>query len=350
MGRKESGVAVSAPPTELPSPFVTAKVVGANFDPAVYHKQTARRGDKEFVMSRGELMDFLECPHRWRVGEVEEDEDEKESPSLVFGNCLDCLIITPEQFVKKFVETPLTYRNDKGEIKDWSGNANVCKAWKAEQKEAGRTVVNTKLKKDALDARTALLNDAKIKELIDCSERQVYCTAEYVDKATGLTIPIKTLIDLKPDVKHPEFGRRLADYKTAKSVNPRRWKRSVFDYHYHTQAALYLDVYNKATGENRIDWAWAIQENKRPFEPGRELATDEYVQIGRANYRLALKLYARCLAEDRWPGYDDSTNGINGWTLCAPEPWMILGTVDQMAVFHEPEPEEEKEERVEIKV
>ena len=46
------------------------------------------------------------------------------------------------------------------------------------------------------------------------------------------------------------------------------------------------------------------------------------MNIGRDKYRTALANYAWCLKHDRWPGYDETDESVQGWTITEPEPWM----------------------------
>jgi hypothetical protein len=83
-----------------------------------------------------------------------------------------------------------------------------------------------------------------------------------------------------------------------------------------------MDVYNAATGENRVEWLHVIQENTFPWQPGRRYLSVEFIKEGRAAYYDALRLYCQCLKNNTWPSWDDSSP-YNGWTLIEPKPWML---------------------------
>jgi hypothetical protein len=104
----------------------------------------------------------------------------------------------------------------------------------------------------------------------------------------------------------------------------------VFFWGLHVQAALYLDLYTRATGEDRTDFLHAISESEPPYEPGRALLTAgsqfDFVEEGRRVYVDALRFYCRCVKSGKWPGYADmAENSIHGWPICQPEAWMIGG-------------------------
>ncbi len=162
---------------------------------------------------------------------------------------------------------------------------------------------------------SAFLNDAA---------RSVFVAAQYTDRATGLIIPVKILVDAAP---HPagEFAKMLGDVKTAASAHPGAWSRKVFEQKYHVQAALYLDVWASARpAEDRTDFAHLIQENYHPFQPAHRILSGEFIELGRMKYQNALARYAKCLASGIWPGYDDDQREHwNGWPFTHPEPWML---------------------------
>lgn len=301
------------------NPFKTAKIVGENIEPAVYLRQDAKRGDKDYIMSRSELMEFAQCPHRWINGYKEDGE----TKSTEWGNLIDCLALQPERFEERFTVAPESYSDGKtGVMKPWNWNANFCKEWREQQGEA--TVIKSETKAEADIAIKTLMADEHLAELISCSRKQVFVMAEYSDEATGLTIPVKALLDLVPDPKSRRFGKCLSDFKTSLTADPARWPSICFNHHYDAQSALHMDAYVKATGEDRTDWLHAIQENFSPYETGRCLLSAEFVDMGRMKYVQALRLYAHCLASNEWPGYCDGIGQImDGFPLVEPLPWMI---------------------------
>lgn len=329
------------------NPFTNAKLVAVGYDPQEYHHQDAKRGDKSFVMSRGELMTFAACPQKWLRGFRSGD-----TASTDFGTMMDVMFLERATFESGFAVQPAKYKTtgmkcpacgsitdskkcaacktDRMEVeieKDWSGQSNTCKEWVKAQEDDGRTVISIEDAQNAVAASERLSGDEMIASYRECSQTQVYCTADYRDKATGLVVPFKILIDLVPDAAHEVYGRSLGDYKTARTATPRKWMKQVFNLSYHVQAAAYLDVYTAATGEDRVEFRHIVQENIAPFEVARRLLAMEYVGLGRHQYIAALQKYCRCLAANVWPGFDDEDETgrdmFNGWRIVNPEDWMV---------------------------
>lgn len=309
------------------NPFRTAKIIGDQIPVADYLRQSAQRGHPDYIMSRGELMEFLHCPSRWLKG-VPTDE----TKSSEWGTLIDALVLDPAGFEKNFAVTPETYPDSKtGEPKPWTWAANHCKQWRADAEKDGKTVVKFSDFKAAEQAASILLADTDLADMIRTGRKQVMVIGEYLDPDTALTIPVKCLIDLVPSLKSQISNFKLStddslcDLKTCCSAHTRAWPRAVFDHDYHTQAALHTDLFNKATGENRQKFRHILQENEKPFECARRELSSEFMSLGRSKYVRALKLYARCLKENFWPTYDDAAKRrIAGWAITEPEDWMLL--------------------------
>lgn len=306
------------------NPFKSAKIIGENIDPAVYIRQEANRGDKDYIMSRGELMEFAQCPHRWINGYRD-----GESKSTEWGELIDCLVLQPESFARRFAVAPTVYpceptKADPRKEKPWNLNSTHCKEWQASAEKNGFTVIKSEKKAEADTALKTLMADEHLAELISCSRKQVFVMAEYFDEETGFTIAVKALLDLVPDQNHRRFGKTLADFKTSLTANPEAWPKLCYQHHYHVQAALYLDAYVKATGEDRVDWLHAIQENFPPYETCGSHIAGDLVDLGRFAYVQALRNYTQCLASNYWPRYSERPgNIIEGFPTANVQDWMI---------------------------
>lgn len=305
---------------ETPNPFASARVVSVNTDPAVYLRSGGSRGEKDFIMSRGELMNFATCPHRWVRGYEAPD-----SKATEWGSLMDTLLLSHDAFADRVAIYPAEYPADgkKGEIlmKPWNNNATFAKEWKKAQGE--KLFIKADENNDAHIALAVLRSDAVIAEIVDTAQKQVFVMAEYHNKVTDLVIPVKALIDIVPTLA--DFERCLIDFKTCASAAMRLWIIAVFTRNYDVQGALYLDAYTKATGEDRIDFRHICSESVSPYEVAKRLLSSEFIEMGRARYVRALKRYARCLADNHWPGYDaDSQDlALNGFTITNPLSWMM---------------------------
>lgn len=299
------------------NPISEATICGDNvsFDTYLAQAEGVRRGDKDYILNGSDLSEFSTCPHRWVSGYKDEG-----TKATDWGTLIDLMLMDPN-FQERVAVCPETYKSDKGEDKPWNFNAGACKEWRTKAEAEGKQVVKAETYADALAAAAIVKRDERIMRVLADSRKQVMITGFYVDKETGIRVPVRALLDLVPPKSF------LADFKTSGSAHPRAWSRHVFQYGYHTQAARHLDLWNAATGEYRVEFRHYIQESYAPWETGRRILSEEYVVLGRDTYVRALKRYAQCLASGVWPGYDEAGNGsdmvIDGHTLVQPEAWMV---------------------------
>lgn len=315
---------------DLPNPFTNGKVIQRGANPAEYHNtgKDYNRGDHEFIMSNGHLKAFSDCPAKWLAG----GQVEEKSWQMDFGSWLDCLFLSPHLAEKCFAVTPATYpatpkrKDDVPEQKPWTRQANYCKDWEAEREAEGRHII----KHDINDSvHNALISLREIHEgLQHESAHQVFCMAEWEDKGTEIVVPVKILVDIVPNLIHDSpFSKCLFDLKTAGNGSPGAWTKQVFDRGYYLQAALYLDVYCAATGEDRNTFAHIVIENEWPFhvtQPALCLSS-EFINLGRLRYRAALAQYCQCLETGAWPSYPliPGTKVYGGLQIIEPRAWMV---------------------------
>lgn len=323
-------------------PFESAKIIGTQVEPDFYHEwqvvEGSKRGDLTFTMSRGELCEFARCPARWLAGFSAPESDAKD-----YGSLIDCLVLDYGRFEEKFATAPSTYVSDKGETKPWNGNATVCKDWKMSQE--GKVVIKFEERTAGLVARKTLLDCEPVADLLKCSEKQVFITGVYHDKATGLEITVKGLIDIAPNAQSKRWREGLCDFKTTRSASPDKWAKDVFTYNSHIQASFYLDLFNAATGEDRQSFFHVLQESFPPYHTLTPLPmlSQEYLEIGRMQYLSALKFYCVCMKSNIWPSYQSSRIVFGGFQIIEPLPWMMMVAGTQMPVELPEDAEPEKE-------
>ena len=286
-------------------------IIDAKLTPAYdADDENGKRGSVDFVMSQSSLKQFAANPHKWRHGEKKD-----RTMPMLFGSLVDAMFLTPKEVKKRFAITPETYTNDKGEEKPWSWNANVCKEWRNKQT---KEIVSADMR-DTAKAAVASLKDCQlVADVLRCADTQVGLAANW--KAdNGVVVPLRGMIDILPK-RDSAWESAIVDLKTAQDGSRGKWSRVIWDNGLHIQAAMYLDMYNAATDESREQFLHIIVESAHPHEVGRREVGMEFISLGRAQYRHWLNRYAECLKLNVWPGWEAD----NEWTLCSPEPWMIL--------------------------
>lgn len=279
-------------------------------------------------MSPSSLKAFSECPSRWRAGY-----EPPESEAKDWGSLLDCLFLTPDQFKGRYAIKPATYKDVKtGDDNPWNGNSKVCKEWLADHDD--KSIVSNSEHANALAAVKRLMDDETIAAYHAASDKQVHVVGEWLDAKTGLIIPVQCLIDFVPR-KDSEFQKSLGDLKSTRNAGQRPFSRWCYQAGYHVQAAFDLALYTAATGEDRCEWIFVLSENYSPFETGRRLLGQDFLDIGRQTFTYALEKYARCLKSGEWSGYDP----VDEFSLVIPEVWMEFSSLeDKLEYDQQPQP------------
>ena len=342
--------------------FQNCKISGVGVSSVQYHamKQEVKRGDPAFVMSPSSLKKFSELPCRWV-----KDSDEDQSDAQFWGNLIDCLVLTPKAFGERYAIVPETYTSigmqcpvcktvtdsqkcQKCKVervrvevqKPWRAGSEFTDGWVEERKKQGFEVLRNETLTSAKTAIQSLTEDDQIRGWIEACETQVLVTGEWLDEGTGLTIPVSALLDFVPR-SDSEFASCLGDFKTARSVHPRKFERQAFDFGYHIQAAFDLDIFNAAArAENpncreRDTWCFVAQESDAPYTSNLLLFGQDgnqglpgFVEMGRearwGGYQGILSNYCKCLKSGYWPRYSDMFNSVQGWCVLNPDIGMTI--------------------------
>jgi hypothetical protein len=114
----------------------------------------------------------------------------------------------------------------------------------------------------------------------------------------------------------PHKRRIVPDLKTAADASPAAFQRAISNFGYHQSAALYMDGIKAIFGAHPEHWIHIVLEKEQPYRPALYPLPAEDIERGRWLNRKAIRLFARCLNEDHWPGYaDDPVElGLPGWS------------------------------------
>jgi exodeoxyribonuclease VIII len=96
----------------------------------------------------------------------------------------------------------------------------------------------------------------------------------------------------------------VVDLKTTKSAHPNQFVKSIADFRYHVQAAIYTDLLM----ENGIyvpEFVFIAVEKTYPFAVGIYTVDEAGVEKGRKAYKRDLATYKACSELGVWPGYPE---------------------------------------------
>lgn len=103
----------------------------------------------------------------------------------------------------------------------------------------------------------------------------------------------------RPDIWHKEHGI-ICDLKTSIDPSPEAFIHEVYKYDYHIQAAMQIDALQATTGILYTDFTYIVAPKTRPFYPYIYTLSDNVIELGRTEYKTALKLLSLCQQSNKW--------------------------------------------------
>lgn len=135
-------------------------------------------------------------------------------------------------------------------------------------------------------------------------EVYVETSAYHTDEETG------ELVKCRPDLYNRTHAMML-DVKNMADASPYAFQRDVGKFGYHTQHAMYSDVWARATGMPVDAMVFLVFEKSEPPLVAVYELSPATVAEGHAIYRQALERYAECLRADEWPGYGTGVQRVD---------------------------------------
>jgi len=225
----------------------------------------------------------------------------EQNAGMILGSLTDTLIFTPEQMPSRFLIVEKIDRRTK------EGKALV------EQAEAQRLVIiDHETLHQAMDICRAVQASKTAAAMLRAKAYQR--ALRWTDEDTG--VGCKALLDSVAP------GVLICDFKTTSSgAGWRDFQRTVANFHYHMQAAFYVDGWAACAGEV-LPYTFIVAESTAPHGVAVYRLDDEAIETGRRLYKSCLRLWADCQVSGVWPGYPDelSTLELPKWAQLAPVP------------------------------
>lgn len=255
--------------------------------PGLYPDLPADRYHASEGISKSMLDRLSRSPAHLKYGQAEP------TPAQAFGTAVHCAILEPEAFEQRYYLGSEARRGSK----EWA---------RLEEQAEGRELLKPADWDACLAMRDSVYAHPAASQLLTLGLAEASAFA--LDAETGL------LVKARPDYARLDI-RALVDLKTCPDASPAGFARSAGNFHYGVQAALYLDVVSQAAGVALEYFVFAAVEKTAPFGVGVYTLTAEAIAVSRQAYRRHLRLYAECLATDRWPCYSERVVEIDlpGW-------------------------------------
>lgn len=239
--------------------------------------------------------------HYWASSPLNPDyEPPERSKTLDFGKAAHCLLLTPELFEKEVAVCPFAGPLNRNETIGEGRAAVTWKAgekqnWVADRSKEGRAVASQADMEKIIAMRDVLAEEPLIQNGL--FQGEIEKALIWKDKETGVWL--KSRLDVIPD------DDVLADYKTCADGHPEAVERALYRYGYERQFALGAEGMWEVLRKKIAMVCVVFQEKDEPHvvTPIELELVDIY--DGFNLNRRAIRKFAECLKESRWPGYAD---------------------------------------------
>lgn len=211
------------------------------------------------------------------------------TPAQRYGTAIHQAILEPDAFHKNAVVEP-----------EFGGKGSVAAKAEWHLENYGRLI----LKREQHNAIKGMLKSISMHKAAfkfvsaGASEASLF----WKDPATGIACKAR------PD--YVRGGHILVDIKTTEDASYRSFKKTIPDYGYHVQAALYLDGATEVHGTKFDEFIIVAIEKNPPYAINCFLLDDSMIMEGRALYFKALKTLSECYKTDKFPAYPEIINSM----------------------------------------
>ena len=248
------------------------------------------------AISRSELFKIRESPEKFKYYQ---DNPEKPTPSLVFGQLFHAMALQPETVADLFAVAPNVDRRTK------SGKEEFAKF---EVEAEDKTVVTADMYQQATEMCEALNKNEFVKKLLKGEKEKTFF---WDDDLTGEQCKCRT--DCLT-----EIGDNLivVDLKSTENAETEAFMKSAIKYGYDFQSAMYSKGVEVNTGKKPLFVFIAI-EKTAPYAINILQADELFIRRGYDLFREYIGIYHDCKQTNNWYGYLGKFNQINNLALPA---------------------------------
>jgi hypothetical protein len=279
-------VQVPAPPTrrflDLPNGL------HENVAPEIYHAKIAGVASKSVLDMIARAPAIYEA---WLNG-VEAEPNE----ALIFGSALHCAALEPERFSKEYA-----VEETWGDLR-YKAAKDARDLWRREH--LGATPLSAKDGSKIAGMVGALMAHPLAGPIVRDGRAEV--TAKWIDQQTGLVCKSRA------DILH-DHGF-LADLKTTTDASAKAFGRTIANFRYHAQAAMYLHGFSEV-GATVGQFLFVAIEKEPPYLVAVYALDDDAINRGHQLIRADINTLAGCVASGVYAGYPERIE-----TLSLP-PW-----------------------------
>ena len=254
-----------------------------NYQPIWTHeKSEVYHANKEYVNSSS-LKRILKSPKSFLSSLTEEN---KPTPAMQLGSLIHTAILEPQMFEQVYVVEP-----NFGDCRTAANKARRDE-WRAQN--VGRVPIDQETQRIVVGISESIYKHADAQTILakGHKERSGY----YADPETGI------LCRIRPDF-YSEGMSAIVDLKTSESCEEESFSRTMWNYRYDIQMAMYSHGAEVIDGKSVDNQIFIVAEKTAPFEVAVYIADNKVVQMGLSYYRHALKKLSKSIETNDWSSF-----------------------------------------------
>lgn len=218
--------------------------------------------------------------------------EQEQTEALEFGGAFHIALLEPDRFASDVVVMPSfdEFRDKAGRLSTKEGKAAKA-AWELANK--GKSVVEESDRELMRAMVSAVHAHPLASKMVRNGEPEV--TVRWRDAETGLQC--KARADY-----YVRARRMVVDVKTSFDASSDAFRKSVANYRYHVQDALYRAGF-AAAGEPIDHFVFVVVEKRPPHAVAIYTLDSDAIQRGHAHATSGMQRLAECIRNDEWPGY-----------------------------------------------
>lgn len=254
------------------------------------------------VTSKSDLGDFAACPQRYKYNK--DRGIKKSSDALRMGSLVDCLLLTPELFDKEYLCEPKRVaitKDGKPHAKGWQ-DPKQKEEWEAAEAKGITVLTPEELEKAKGIAGRATEHLAERGLMLGKTFQSQVAMWVCLRSVGGVPLACPVVVTGMMDIL-PLDGGCIWDLKTTSMPveNEVKLMYTLEDFHYGVQAALYTDMFNLCTGEQRDEFSFLFAATGELPVMSREVTMQtEALEFYRAMYERWLVAFALAHATGDW--------------------------------------------------
>lgn len=241
-------------------------------------------------LSNSGLKLLLDCPSRYYTEYFDSHKpEENKKHEFSIGSAVHSLVLEPMKFFEdNYVMKKVDKRTTLGK-QEYAAALNSA---------GDRNLIDEETFSQAKGMQESILTRIKwLKETLkNCAIEQSFF---WVDEDTGIQLKSR------PDAYNEDF---YIDLKTCSSI--RDFHRNVFNYNYHTQAAMAREALHKHKNIKYSHFIYVVVEERYPYLAKSFCLDEASLELGRNEFKRGAEIYKRCIETNEWPDYGSSVEQI----------------------------------------